>query len=246
MQKGTGASTPPERKAFVNESHGIFMKQYKCTVCGKVFTCPDGEEPICPICHVKGDAIELMKEGGSSKYAGTKTEKNLEIAFAGESSATNKYTYFASLAKSEGYEAIASVFLKTAENERAHAKIWLSELGGISNTDGNLQAAADGEHYEWTDMYDAFAKTAEEEGFRELAEKFRGGAAIEKRHEERYRQLLSDVESAQVFKKSSVKVWECLNCGHIVVGVAAPEVCPVCAHPKAYFEATEIPPADVK
>ena len=222
------------------------MKKYKCNVCGEIFECPDGEEPICPKCHVKGDKIEAVKEKNSSKYAGTETEKNLEIAFAGESSATNKYTYFASLAKSEGYEAIASIFLETAANERAHAKIWLRELGGLSNTEGNLKAAAEGEHYEWTDMYKSFAETAEKEGFRELAEKFRGVAAIEKQHEERYRQLLSDVESAQVFKKSSVKVWQCLNCGHIVVGVAAPEVCPVCDHPQAYFEATMIAPSDVK
>ena len=179
-------------------------------------------------------------------YAGTKTEKNLWEAFAGESQARNKYTYFASVAKKAGYEQIAALFLQTAENEKEHAKLWFKALGELGNTAENLIEAAQGEHYEWTDMYDAFAKTAEEEGFRELAEKFRGVAAIEKRHEERYRQLLSDVESAQVFKKSSVKVWECLNCGHIVVGVAAPEVCPVCAHPKAYFEATEMPPADVK
>ena len=222
------------------------MKKYKCKVCGAVFECPDGEEPICPVCHVKGDAIEPVKEGNRSKYAGTETEKNLEIAFAGESSATNKYTYFASLAKSEGYEAIGSIFLETAANERAHAKIWLRELGGLSDTACNLKAAAEGEHYEWTDMYKSFAETAEKEGFHELAEKFRGVAEIEKRHEERYRQLLSDVESAQVFKKSSVKVWQCLNCGHIVVGVAAPEVCPVCDHPQAYFEATMMSPSDVK
>ena len=222
------------------------MKQYKCTVCGKVFSCPDGDEPICPICHVRGDKIEFMKEGGGTKYAGTKTEKNLESAFAGESSATNKYTYFASVAKSEGYEAMASIFLETAANERAHAKIWLTELGGIATTKDNLTDAAEGEHYEWTDMYDSFAKTAEEEGFAELAAKFRGVAAVEKWHEERYRAMLSDLNASEVFKKSSVKVWECMNCGHIVVGMSAPEVCPVCSHPQAYFKATEIDPAKVK
>ncbi|MBP5345960.1 MAG: rubrerythrin family protein [Bacteroidales bacterium] len=171
-----------------------------------------------------------------SKYAGTQTEKNLEAAFAGESQARNKYTYFASKAKKEGFEQIAELFLKTADNEKEHAKMWFKELNGIGDTAENLAAAADGENYEWTDMYEEFAKTAEAEGFKELAVKFRMVAAIEKRHEERYRALLKNVENAEVFKKSSVKVWECRNCGHIVVGEKAPEVCPVCAHPQAYFE----------
>ena len=175
----------------------------------------------------------------ANKYAGTQTEKNLEAAFAGESQARNKYTYFASKAKKEGYEQIAALFLKTAENEKEHAKLWFKELGGIGSTAENLQAAADGENFEWTDMYDDFAKTAEEEGFPALAAKFRGVAAIEKNHEERYRALLSNVEAQQVFAKSEVKVWECRNCGHICVGTNAPEVCPVCAHPKAYFEVEE-------
>ncbi len=172
----------------------------------------------------------------TNKYTGTQTEKNLEIAFAGESQARNKYTYFASVAKKEGYEQISALFLKTAENEKEHAKLWFKELAGIGDTKTNLGAAADGENYEWTDMYDEFAKTAEAEGFHELAEKFRGVAAIEKQHEERYRALLKNVETAQVFEKSEVKVWECRNCGHIVVGTKAPEICPVCNHPKAYFE----------
>ena len=172
----------------------------------------------------------------ANKYAGTQTEKNLETAFAGESQARNKYTYFASKAKKEGYEQIAALFLKTADNEKEHAKLWFKELGGIGDTPANLLAAAEGENYEWTDMYDGFAKTADEEGFHELAEKFRGVAAIEKHHEERYRALLKNVEAQEVFKKSEVKVWECRNCGHIVVGTAAPEVCPVCDHPQAYFE----------
>ena len=172
----------------------------------------------------------------SNKYAGTQTEKNLEVAFAGESQARNKYTYFASKAKKEGFEQISSLFLKTADNEKEHAKMWFKELNGIGDTAENLKAAADGENYEWTDMYEGFAKTAEEEGFVELAAKFRAVAAIEKAHEERYRALLNNVETAQVFEKSEVKVWECRNCGHIVVGTKAPEVCPVCDHPQSYFE----------
>ena len=171
-----------------------------------------------------------------NKYAGTQTEKNLMEAFSGESQARNKYTYFASKAKKEGCEQISSLFLKTADNEKEHAKMWFKELEGIGNTAENLAAAAEGENYEWTDMYDGFAKTAEAEGFPELAEKFRMVAAIEKAHEERYRALLHNVEAQEVFAKSEVKVWECRNCGHIVVGEKAPEVCPVCAHPQAYFE----------
>ena len=173
----------------------------------------------------------------ANKYAGTQTEKNLEAAFAGESMARNKYTYFASKAKKEGYEQIAALFLKTADNEKEHAKMWFKELhGGMPDTATNLLDAAEGENYEWTDMYAGFAKTAEEEGFPVLAAKFRLVAAIEKHHEERYRALLQNVETAQVFEKSEVKVWECRNCGHIVVGTAAPDVCPTCDHPKAYFE----------
>ncbi|MBQ3124811.1 MAG: rubrerythrin family protein [Clostridia bacterium] len=171
-----------------------------------------------------------------SKYAGTQTEKNLMAAFSGESEARNKYTYFASKAKKEGYEQIAALFLKTADNEKEHAKMWFKELDGIHDTQTNLEAAAAGENYEWTDMYAGFAETAEKEGFTELAAKFRLVAAIEKSHEERYRALLKNVETCEVFKKSSVKIWECRNCGHLVVGEAAPEICPTCAHPKAYFE----------
>ena len=172
----------------------------------------------------------------ANKYSGTQTEKNLEAAFAGESQARNKYTYFASKAKKEGYEQIAALFLETAENEKEHAKLWFKELNGIGDTAQNLAAAADGENYEWTDMYEGFAKTAEEEGFKGLAAKFRMVAAIEKRHEERYRALLHNVEAMEVFKKSGVTMWECRNCGHVVVGLEAPEVCPVCNHPQAYFE----------
>lgn len=171
-----------------------------------------------------------------NKYSGTKTEENLRTAFAGESQARNKYTYFASVAKKEGYEQISELFTKTAENEKEHAKMWFKELGELGSTAENLKTAADGENFEWTDMYDSFAKTAEEEGFPELAKKFRGVADIEKAHEERYRALLKNVEAKAVFEKSEVKVWECRNCGHIVVGTKAPLVCPVCVHPQSYFE----------
>ena len=172
----------------------------------------------------------------ANKYAGTQTEKNLREAFSGESQARNKYTYFASKAKKDGFEQIADLFLKTADNEKEHAKMWFKELNGIGSTAENLVSAADGENYEWTDMYDGFAKTAEAEGFPELAARFRMVAAIERKHEERYRALLHNVEAQQVFAKSEVKVWECRNCGHIMVGEKAPEICPVCAHPQAYFE----------
>ena len=172
----------------------------------------------------------------TTKYSGSQTEKNLEAAFAGESQARNKYTYFASVAKKQGFEQIADLFLKTADNEKEHAKMWFKELNGIGDTAENLLAAAEGENYEWIDMYEDFAKTAEEEGFTELAHKFRLVAAIEKHHEERYRALLRNVETAEVFKRSEIKVWECRNCGHIVVGKEAPEVCPVCNHPQSYFE----------
>ena len=171
----------------------------------------------------------------TNKYAGTQTEKNLRAAFSGESEARNKYTYFASKAKKEGFEQISALFQKTADNEKEHAKMWFKELNGIGDTAENLGAAADGENYEWTDMYAEFAKTAEAEGFTDLARKFRMVAAIEKHHEERYRALLKNVETAQVFEKSEVKVWECRNCGHIIVGTKAPAVCPTCIHPQSYF-----------
>ena len=171
-----------------------------------------------------------------TKYSGTQTEQNLRMAFSGESEARNKYTFFASVAKKQGFEQIAALFLKTAENEKEHAKLWFKELAGIGDTAENLMSAAEGENYEWTDMYEGFAKTAEEEGFPELAHRFRLVAAIERHHEERYRALLHNVEAQEVFKKSDVKVWECRNCGHIVVGLEAPAVCPACNHPQSYFE----------
>ena len=175
----------------------------------------------------------------TNKYAGTKTEKNLREAFAGESQARNKYTYFASVAKKAGYEQIAALFLKTAENEKEHAKLWFKALGELGDTEANLKAAAEGENYEWTDMYERMAQEADEEGFHELAEQFRGVGAIEKHHEERYRKLLANVEEKKVFEKSGVTVWECRNCGHIVIGTKATDVCPVCKHPQSYFEVHE-------
>ncbi len=220
------------------------MRKFKCKVCRAIFEVEEGKEPVCPICGVKGDKLEEIVEAPveearpapKTKYSGSKTEKNLEAAFAGESQARNKYTYFASVAKKQGFEQIAALFLKTADNEKEHAKLWFKELAGIGDTAENLLHAAEGENYEWTDMYAEFAKTADEEGFHELAEKFRLVAAIEKHHEERYRALLKNIELAEVFAKSEVKVWECRNCGHIVVGTAAPELCPTCAHPQSYFE----------
>ena len=213
------------------------MTKYKCKVCSKIFDIPLGAPAVCPICGVAGDSLEIVaEETRTTKYSGARTEKNLQTAFSGESEARNKYTYFASVAKKEGYEQIAELFLKTAENERAHAKLWFQELDGLRDTAKNLSDAADGEHYEWNDMYAGFAKTADEEGFSELAEKFRKVAAIEKEHEERFRALLKNVETAQVFARSEVKIWICRNCGHIVVGNCAPDICPVCDHPRAFFE----------
>ena len=211
------------------------MSKWKCQICGHVYE-GDALPDVCPVCKQPASKFELIEGPASNPYAGTQTEKNLEAAFAGESQARNKYTYFASVAKKEGYEQIAALFLKTAENEKEHAKMWFKELKGIGNTAQNLLAAAEGENYEWTDMYESFAQTAEQEGFYDLAKKFRLVAAIERHHEERYRALLKNVETAEVFAKSTVKVWECRNCGHIVVGEQAPDVCPTCNHPQAYFE----------
>ena len=228
------------------------MTKYKCKVCNCIYDHAAGDptqgiapgtpfEALpadwkCPRCKKGKEMFEPMAEEKKNHYAGTQTEKNLMEAFAGESQARNKYTYFASKAKKEGFEQIAALFLQTADNEKEHAKLWFKELNGIGTTAENLLAAAEGENHEWTDMYEGFAKTAEAEGFPELAKKFRGVAAIEKRHEERYRALLHNVEAKEVFAKSEVKVWECRNCGHIVVGTNAPEVCPVCNHPQSYFE----------
>ncbi|MDD6212290.1 MAG: ferritin family protein [Clostridiales bacterium] len=224
---------------------------WRCTICGYEYVGEElPEDFVCPLCKHPASDFEKMekkvepvivKQSEEPKpteniYAGTQTEKNLEAAFAGESEARNKYTYFASVAKKEGYEQMAALFLKTADNEKEHAKMWFKELNGIGDTPYNLASAAAGENYEWTDMYEGFARTAEEEGFSVLAAKFRMVAAIEKHHEERYRALLKNIEMQEVFAKSEIKVWECRNCGHIVVGTNAPAVCPVCAHPQAYFE----------
>ncbi len=197
----------------------------------------DGSRFLCGVARrAKFGKIKEIFSMSKNPYAGTKTEQNLKDAFAGESQARNKYTYFASVAKKQGYEQIAELFLKTADNEKEHAKLWFKELNGIGDTAQNLLAAAEGENYEWTDMYEGFAKTAQEEGFTELAAKFRLVAEIEKRHEERYRALLNNLETARVFEKSGVSVWECRNCGHIVIGTKAPEVCPVCRHPQSFFQ----------
>ena len=213
------------------------MAKWKCKVCGYIY---EGEELpadfTCPVCKQSADKFEKIEETAKNKFAGTKTEKNLWEAFAGESQARNKYTYFASVAKKAGFEQIAALFLQTAENEKEHAKLWFKALGELGDTAENLLHAAEGENYEWTDMYDRMAREADEEGFHELAEQFRGVAAIEKAHEERYRKLLENVEAKEVFEKSGVTLWECRNCGHLVIGTKAPEVCPVCKHPQAYFE----------
>ena len=220
--------------------------QWICRICGYIY---EGEELpadfICPIC--KHPASDFDRVGPAPEpvpkvknpYAGTKTEQNLWAAFAGESQARNKYTSFASVAKKNGYEQIAAIFLKTAENEKEHAKLWFKALGELGDTSENLLHAAEGENYEWTDMYDRFAREAEEEGFADLAKQFRGVGAIERQHEERYRKLLSNIEAMEVFKKAGVTVWECRNCGHIVIAAEAPEKCPVCNHPQSYFEVRE-------
>ena len=213
------------------------MEKWKCTVCGYIH---EGALPAdfkCPVCKQPAEKfVRISPAPIKNPYAGTKTEKNLWEAFAGESQARNKYTYFASVAKKAGYEQIAAFFLQTADNEKEHAKLWFKALGELGDTAENLLHAAEGENSEWTDMYARMAREADEEGFAELAEQFRGVAAIEKTHEERYRALLKNVESKSVFEKSGATVWECRNCGHISVGKSAPEVCPVCKHPQAYFE----------
>ena len=214
------------------------MEKWKCTVCGSIHEGPMTPDFKCPICKQGADKFVKIEEAAPAKnpFAGSKTEKNLWEAFAGESQARNKYTYFASVAKKAGFEQIAALFLQTAENEKKHAKLWFKALGELGDTAENLLHAAEGENYEWTDMYDRMAREADEEGFHELAEQFRGVAAIEKTHEERYRKLLHNVEAKAVFEKSGVTLWECRNCGHLVMGVKAPELCPVCKHPQSFFE----------
>lgn len=214
------------------------MERYRCSVCGYIHEGPFPEDFKCPICKQPASAFERIEETktSSNKYSGTRTEKNLMEAFAGESQARNKYTYFANIASREGYDQISELFLKTARNEQEHAKLWYEELGNLGSTTENLLHAAEGENYEWTDMYDRFAKEAEAEGFTELAARFRRVAAIEKAHEERYRALLKNVEMQQVFEKGEETMWECRVCGHLVIGKKAPEVCPVCKYSQSYFE----------
>ena len=216
----------------------IIMKKYRCTVCGYIHEGELTENFKCPVCKQPASAFELIEEKvpTENKYEGTKTGKNLMEAFAGESQARNKYTYFANIASREGYEQLSEIFLKTARNEQEHARIWFEELGHLGSTAQNLLAAAEGENYEWTDMYAGFAKDAEDEGFPELAERFRRVAAIEKSHEERYRALLANVEMQQIFEKGEETMWECRVCGHLVMGKKAPEVCPVCKYSQSYFE----------
>ena len=214
------------------------MKKYRCTVCGYIHEGELTEDFKCPLCKQPASKFELIEEAkAENKYAGTKTEKNLEDAFAGESMARNKYTYFANIAMQEGYDQLAEIFLKTARNEQEHARLWFQELGHLGDTAANLKMAAEGENYEWTDMYDRMAKEADEEGFPELAEKFRKVGAIEKAHEERYLALLKNVEMQQVFEKSEEIMWECRVCGHLVIGKKAPEACPVCGFSQSFFEA---------
>lgn len=214
------------------------MERYRCSVCGYIHEGPFPEDFKCPICKQPASAFERIDETKASinKYSGTKTEKNLMEAFAGESQARNKYTYFANIASREGYDQISDLFLKTARNEQEHAKLWYEELGNLGSTTENLLHAAEGENYEWTNMYDRFAKDAEAEGFTDLAARFRRVAAIEKAHEERYRALLKNVEMQQVFEKGEETMWECRVCGHLVIGKKAPEVCPVCKYSQSYFE----------
>ncbi len=224
---------------FNEKKEELKMEKWKCSVCGYVHEGPMTPDFKCPICKQGADKFVKIEEAAApakNPYAGTKTEKNLWEAFAGESQARNKYTYFASVAKKAGYEQIAALFLQTADNEKEHAKLWFKALGELGDTAENLLHAAEGENAEWTDMYDRMAREADEEGFHELAEQFRGVAAIEKAHEERYRALLKNVETKTVFEKAGMIMWECRNCGHLVISTVAPDVCPVCKHAQAYFE----------
>lgn len=224
----------------LGKKENSFMKKYRCTVCGYIHEGDLTPDFICPRCRKPASFFEEVKEEkevkGENKYAGTKTEKNLKEAFAGESQARNKYTYWANIASREGYDQISELFLKTARNEQEHARVWFEELGGLGNTAANLLHAAEGENYEWTEMYAEFAKDADAEGFPELAERFRLVAAVEKEHEERYRKLLNNVEMKKVFEKSGESMWECRVCGHLVMGKKAPEVCPICSYSQCFFE----------
>ena len=223
----------------LGKKENSFMKKYRCTVCGYIHEGDLTPDFICPRCRKPASFFAEVKEEkqakGENKYAGTKTEKNLKEAFAGESQARNKYTYWANIASREGYDQISELFLKTARNEQEHARVWFEELGGLGNTAANLLHAAEGENYEWTEMYAEFAKVAKEEGFNRIAYLFEGVANIEKEHEARYQTLLNNVESDKVFKKDEKDVWICLNCGHLHYGQNAPKKCPVCDHEQAHF-----------
>lgn len=229
----------PNNEKKTNVMEDKKMEKWRCTVCGYIHEGPLPEDFKCPRCKQPASVFVKVEEeaaAAANPYAGTKTEKNLAEAFAGESQARNKYTYFASIAQHEGYDQLCELFLKTARNEQEHARIWFEELGHLGKTTQNLLAAAEGENYEWTDMYDRMAKDADEEGFPALAERFRKVGAIEKAHEERYRALLKNVEMQQVFEKGEQTMWECRICGHLVMGTKAPEVCPVCKYAQSYFE----------
>ena len=246
LSAGSGAAVETV-EAPVEEAPKATSERWLCPVCGYIHEGPLPADFVCPLCKqpasvfVKISDAAPVEEAPASKnpYAGTKTEQNLRDAFAGESMARNKYTYFASVAKKAGYEQIADLFLKTADNEKEHAKLWFKALGELGTVEENLLHAAEGESYEWTDMYARMAREADEEGFHELAEQFRGVAAIEKHHEERYRALLKNVETNNVFQKAGITMWECRNCGHLVLSTEAPEVCPVCKHPQSFFEVRE-------
>ncbi len=214
------------------------MPRYECQECKHSFESQE-KLPACPNCGAAADRCERSEDLPETQYSGTQTEKNLRKAFTAEAEARDKYSFFADKARQDGFEQIAAIFEKTADNEKEHAKLWFTELGGLSDTSHNLTSAANGENFEWTNLYACYAETAEQEGFHELAQKFRAVGEIEKKHEERYRALIKNLEMQEVFKKSEVRVWECRNCGNVIVGIEAPEVCPVCSHPQAYFELRE-------
>lgn len=212
------------------------MDKYKCELCGMEIETAQEFTPVCPHCQNTEYVMRMAENVPGNKYSGTQTEANLRSALAAEAQAYTKYEFFAAQAKQDGYEQIADIFYDTANNEKAHTSIWFRELGGAGNTSANLQNAADGENYEWSNMYETFAKTAEEEGFYDLAQSFRNVARVERKHEERFRSLLNNVNTAQVFERGEMQMWECRNCGHIVIGNKAPDICPVCSHPVAFFQ----------
>ena len=242
-----GDKAPEEANTFNKTEGDVVVEKWQCTICGYIHEGPLPSDFVCPLCKQPADkfvkiqdaVVEDKNSSSINSYSGTKTEKNLQDAFAGESMARNKYTYFSSVAKKAGYEQISDLFLKTADNEKEHAELWFKALGELGTTEENLLHAAEGESYEWTDMYERMAREADEEGFHDIAEQFRGVAAIEKAHEERYRKLLKNIEEKCVFEKAGITVWECRNCGHIVISTVAPEICPICKYPQSFFELRE-------